>query len=193
MTNGKSLRSSHLIIIGRARSLILISITIRATIVILILRSLERRRGRLDEATKASLSSSNTTNTGVHLIHLNSECIKTSIHALKLRHDRLEGHTTRRRKRSRCGWSGRSWRSHRLGLWPLQSKLGLTPSNSRRANGTHHEEVRKVKIEDRHVAKNLHDSKMENKLITGHRIPTDIYKGEYEVRGKVYANPLNKG
>ena len=191
MTNVKSLRSSHLIVSGRARSLILISITIRATIVVLILRSLERRRGRLDEATKASLSSSNTTDTSVHLIHLNSECIKASIHALKLCHDRLEGHTTCRR-RSRCGWSGRSWRSHHLGLWPLWSKLGLTPSNSRRTNGTHHEEVRRVKIEDRHMAKNPHDSKMENKLITGHRIPIDIYKGEYEVRGKVYGNPLNK-
>ena len=31
------------------------------------------------------------------------------------------------------------------------------------------------------MAENLHDSRRENELITGHRILTDIYKGEYGV------------
>ena len=30
-------------------------------------------------------------------------------------------------------------------------------------------------------------------LITGHRILIDIYKGEYEVKGKVNGKPLKKG
>ena len=34
------------------------------------------------------------------------------------------------------------------------------------------------------------DSKRENKLNTGHRILIDIYKGEYEMRGKVNGMPL---
>ena len=37
------------------------------------------------------------------------------------------------------------------------------------------------------------DSKRENKFITGHRILIDIYKGEYEVRGKVNSKVLNEG
>ena len=75
-----------------------------------------------------SLSSSNTIDTGVHLIHLCSECIKVSIHALKLRYDHLEGHTTRRKRKadvdgveeaggvaiSVCGRFGQSWASLRL-------------------------------------------------------------------------------
>jgi len=184
---GKSLRSSHLIVTGRASILI----SIRVTIVVLILRSLWRRRRRVDEATKASLSSCNMTDMGVHLIHVGSEYIKVSIHVLKLHHDRLEGQTTCKRMRS--GWSRRSWKSRRLGLWPLRSKLGLAPSNAHRVNGTHHGEVRRLGIGDKCMMKNLCDSKRENKLITGHRILIDIYKGEYEVRGKFYGNPLNEG
>ena len=37
------------------------------------------------------------------------------------------------------------------------------------------------------------DSKRENKLITGRHILIDIYKGEYEMRGKVNGMPLKKG
>ena len=37
------------------------------------------------------------------------------------------------------------------------------------------------------------DSKRENKFITGHRILIDIYKGEYEMRGKVNGKLLNEG
>ena len=39
------------------------------------------------------------------------------------------------------------------------------------------------------MAKNPHDSKRENELITG-CILLDIYKGEYEVRGKVNSKSL---
>ena len=47
--------------------------------------------GRRDEAIKARLSASDTTNLGVHLIHLNSKMVqmttKISTHELKLIHD----------------------------------------------------------------------------------------------------------
>ena len=99
MTKGKSLRGRHLLIIGKASILILI-IIIGTIISILVLRSLWRRRGRRNEATKASLSSCDTTYTGVHLTQLITESVKVSIHALKLRHDCLEHHTTTQRRRS---------------------------------------------------------------------------------------------
>ena len=168
MTKGKSLRSSQLIITGRASILISnsINITTKVTTIVLVLRCLGRRRRRLYEATKASLSSSNMTDMGVHLIQLSSECIKASIHALKLCHDRLEGHTTRGGRRSGCGRSERSQRSHHLGPWLLQSKLGLTPFNGRHIYDTHHGEVRRLGIGDRRMANDPHDSRRENKLIT---------------------------
>ena len=72
-------------------------------------------------------------------------------------------------------------------------KLGLAPSNGRYVNGTHHREVKGLGIGDRRMTKNPHDSRRENKLIMGRRILIDIYKGEYEMRGKVYGNPLNEG
>ena len=37
------------------------------------------------------------------------------------------------------------------------------------------------------------DSRRENKLITGRRILIDIYKGEYEMRVKVYGKSLKEG
>ena len=37
------------------------------------------------------------------------------------------------------------------------------------------------------------DSKRKDKLITGRRILIDIYKGENEMRGKVYSKVLNEG
>ena len=37
------------------------------------------------------------------------------------------------------------------------------------------------------------DSRKENKLITGHRILIDIYKGEYKVRKEVNRKILNEG
>ena len=43
------------------------------------------------------------------------------------------------------------------------------------------------------MAKNPYDSRRENELITGCRIPINIYKGENEVRGKIYTEWLNNG
>ena len=40
------------------------------------------------------------------------------------------------------------------------------------------------------MTKNPHDSRRENMLIMGYRILVDIYKGEYEVKGKVYGKSL---
>ena len=94
--------SSHLIVTEKASILILIIIIIFEVI---ILRCLWRRRGRLYEATKASLSSCNMTDTGAHLTQLITKCVKVSIHALKLHHDLLEDHTNRKRRRSKYGWS----------------------------------------------------------------------------------------
>ena len=37
------------------------------------------------------------------------------------------------------------------------------------------------------------DSGRKNELITSCRILIDIYKGKYEVRGKVYGNTFNEG
>ena len=40
------------------------------------------------------------------------------------------------------------------------------------------------------MANDPRDSQMENELITSRRILIDIYKGKYEMRGKVYGKPL---
>ena len=70
---------------------------------------------------------------------------------------------------------------------------GLSPSNGRYVNGPHDREVRRLGIGDRRMAKNPRDSRRENKFITGHYILIDIYKGEYEMRGKVNGKPLKEG
>ena len=43
------------------------------------------------------------------------------------------------------------------------------------------------------MAENLHDSQRKNELITGRRVPIDIYDGENEVRGKINSESLKKG
>ena len=48
-------------------------------------------------------------------------------------------------------------------------------------------------IGDRKTEENLHDSRKKNELITGHRIPIDIYKGDDEVRGKINSESPKKG
>ena len=110
--------SSHLVVTGRASILILIIVV---GVTIIVLRCLWKRRGRCHEATKASLLSGNTADTGVHLTQLITECVKASIHALKLCQDDLKGHTTRADEKgakeaegvtfSICGHFGRSWAS----------------------------------------------------------------------------------
>ena len=105
--------SRHPISTGRVSIFILIiNIVVK---VIIVLGCLGRRRGRFHKATKASLSFGNTADTGVHLIQLSSECIKASIHTLKLCNDRIKSHTSRRRRGSGGGWSWRSGRSCRPG------------------------------------------------------------------------------
>ena len=91
--------SRHFISTGRADISILSIIIVIGVIIVLgcliVLECLRRRRGRLHKATKASLSSSNTSDTGIHLTQLINESVKASIHALKLCHDHIDGHTTR--------------------------------------------------------------------------------------------------
>ena len=165
--------NSHRVVIGRASIFILIIITI----IVLILKCLWRRRGRLYKATKASLPSSNIADTGGRLTQLITGCVKASIHALQLCHDRLEGHTTHRWRRSGCGRSRRNWRSSCLCPWPLRSKLGLALSDSSSVYGTHNQKMRRLEIGDKKMAKNSHDSQRKNELITSHCIPIDIYEG----------------
>ena len=42
------------------------------------------------------------------------------------------------------------------------------------------------------MAENPRDSRRENELITNHRIPIDIYKGKYEVKGKIMVSPSSR-
>ena len=186
MTKDKSPRGHHLIIIGRVSILILILIIIVNTIItILICRSLRRRRGRSSETTKASLSLCNTTNTGVHLTQLITKSVKVSIHALKLCCDGLKSHTTIRGRRSDGGRNSRSCRISRLYSWPFRSKLGLASLNRSCADGTHDSVIRRIRNRDRKMAKDPHDSRRKNELITGRCILININDGSDEVRGIV--------
>ena len=92
-----STSSRHLIITGRASTIVLISIITARAIVTLILRSRWRWRRSNNETTYDSLSSCDTTNVGVYLIQLITDCVKVSIHAHKLCHDGLKCHSTYKR------------------------------------------------------------------------------------------------
>ena len=48
-------------------------------------------------------------------------------------------------------------------------------------------------IGDKGMMNDPRDSRRKDKLITGHRILIDIYKGEYEMREKVYSKVLDEG
>ena len=95
----------------------------------------------------------------------------------KLCHDGLKSHSTRRRRRSGGGRSGRSWRSYCLDLCSPRAKLGLTLSNGSGVNGTYNGEVIEHGIGDRKMANDPHDSRRKNELITARHITIDIYKG----------------
>ena len=132
--------SRHLVRVGRASiSILTIIIVVRAVIVVGCLGCLERRRGRLHKTTKASLPSSNTADTSVHLIQLNRKCIKASMHTLKLRHDSVQSHTSSWSRGSGGGWRWRSGRSFCIGS--PQSKLCLALFKGSIVNGTHNGEV----------------------------------------------------
>ena len=79
-----------------------------------------------------------------------------------------------------------------LDLWPLRSKLGLASSCSHHINGTHNCEVRRLRKRDRGVANDPRDSIRKNMFITGRCILIDIYKGKYEMRGKVNGKVLDE-
>ena len=180
MTKGKSLRDLHLVITGRA-SIIILIIT---SITILIFRSPWRRRRRSNETTKASLSTCYTTDASVHLTHLIREKVKASIHVLKLCHDSLQGHTTNCRGRRSWGRrNSKSCRINHLRSWQLQSNLGLTPLTRIDINGTHGDEIRRVKNGDGEVAKDPCDSWRKDELITGRHILIHIKDRCDEVRG----------
>ena len=53
--------------------------------------------------------------------------------------------------------------------------------------------MRRLETRNRVVVNDPCDSKREDKLIMGHRIFIDIYKGEYEMRGKVNGKLLDEG
>ena len=99
---------------------------IRGNIIIISITFIRKghRSGRHGITTHLNLASSNAANTGVHLTQLITESVEASIHALKLRHDVLECHSTRRRGRRGCGL-----------------KLHLALFNSSIVNGTHNREV----------------------------------------------------
>ena len=70
------------------------------------------------------------------------------------------------------------------------SKLGLTPSNGHCVYGIHDRKVWRLRIGDKRMTENPSDSRRKNELIMCCRILIDIYKGEYEVKGKVYGKSL---
>ena len=51
----------------------------------------------------------------------------------------------------------------------------------------------RLEIGNRGMANDPRDSRRKDKLITGCRILIDIYKGKYEVKGKVNSEVLNEG
>ena len=58
-------------------------------------------------------------------------------------------------------------------------------------NGTHNGEMRRLGIRDRET-NDRHDSRRKDKLITSRRVLINIYKGEYEVRGKFNSKVLDE-
>ena len=118
----------------------------------------------------------NANDLGVHLTHL-----------LKLHHDGLEGHTNNCGGRRSQGkrWNSRSYKIGRLHLWPLRSKLSLTPSDKTNVNGTHDGEKSRERNWNVKMCENTRDSQKEGELITCSSVLIHIYDRCDEVRGKV--------
>ena len=103
------------------------------------------KKRRSNETTHDSLSSCNTTNTGVHLTQLITKSVKASIHVLKLHHDRIEvtssakeeGANVDRAKEaggvavSFCGCVGQSWASLCLKVATFMAHMTKKWSDSR--------------------------------------------------------------
>ena len=66
-------------------------------------------------------------------------------------------------------------------------------SNRRAVNGTHDDEVSRLRIGHKGMANDPHDSKRKNKLIMDYHILIDIYEEEYEVKGKFNGKSLKEG
>ena len=142
VTMGESLRSSHLIISLKAKSIIIVIIST-------IWKRLFSRLGygRRSKTTKARLEVSDATNLGVHLTHLIRKMVKTptkiNTHKLKLIHDGSKRNLCSRRRRMSI-WRRRSRsmgsiRQSRLHMWPFSGQLCITPPNRFLADGTHGE------------------------------------------------------
>ena len=67
----------------------------------------------------------------------------------------------------------------------LWSELCLAPLNGSNVYGTDYIKMRRNGKGNGKMAKNLCDSRRKNELITGRRIPINIYEREDEVRRKV--------
>ena len=53
--------------------------------------------------------------------------------------------------------------------------------------------MRGCRVRDRKMAKDPHDSRRKNELVTGRHILIDIYEGYGEVRGKINRKSFKKG
>ena len=62
-----------------------------------------------------------------------------------------------------------------------RAKLCKTSLHSSSVNGTHIQEIGRLRIGDRKVAKESRDSERKNELIMSRHALIDIYKGEYKV------------
>ena len=109
---------------------------------------------------------------------------------LKLCHDGLKSHTTTRGRRSEDGRNSRSCKINHLHSWPLWSKLGLAPLNRSCVDGTHNDEVGRIRNRDRKMVKDPCDSRRKDELIIGLHILVNINDGSDEVSGEVYGKML---
>ena len=69
-------------------------------------------------------------------------------------------------------------------------KLGLALPNRSYADGNHNGAIRRIKIRDRKMAKDLHDSRRKDELITGRYILININDKGDEMRGEVNSKIL---
>ena len=75
-------------------------------------------------------------------------------------------------------------------MWPLQSKLSLTPSNRTSVDGTHGGVVKRIRNRDGKVVKDPCDRRRKDELIMGRCILIDINDRSDKVRGEVNSKIL---
>ena len=190
---GESLRSSHLIIRLKAKSIIIIIISP-------IWRRLFSRLGcgRRSKTTKARLEVSDATNLGVHLTYLIGKMVKTptkiNTHELKLIHDGNKRNLCSRRRRMSI-WRRRSRsmgsiRQSRLHMWPFSGQLCITPPNRFLADGTHGIKRSGGRNGYVHMWEDVCDSWRKYELITCSSVLIDIYRRFYHMWMKMYRKIL---